>query len=106
MRHYYQGKLVDTYRKQNPQLMVQMLKMRNRAGAPMLGRYGAAAEYWSENWDQLVHRVATGPVTWDEERGQLSEDELRRLELPDARKQIDQIILRNLPDEPKGRFGQ
>jgi hypothetical protein len=104
--HYYQGELKATHRKRNPNLMVQLLRMRNRAGAPMLGRYGAAAEFWSENWEQMVHRVETGSVTWDDEKTALGEAELAKLELPDAKRDADLIIARNLPDEPKGRFGQ
>jgi hypothetical protein len=79
--------------------------MRNREGAPMLGRYGAAAEYWSENWQQITHRVETGSVTWDDERLALGEPEVAKLDLPDEKKQVDQIIRRNLPDAPKGRSG-
>ena len=104
--HYYQGELKGTHRKRNPQLMVQLLKMRNRAGAPMLGRYGAAAEYWSENWERLVHRIETGSVTWDDEHEALGDEERARLDLPDAKREADQIIARNLPDEPGGRFGR
>jgi hypothetical protein len=101
--HYYHGKLLGTHRKRNPQLIIGLLKLRNRAGAPMLGRYGAAAEYWSENWDRLLHRVETGSVTWDDERQELGPDELARLDLPDEEKKIDQIIVRNLPDDPPQR---
>jgi hypothetical protein len=100
--HYYQGELKATHRKRNPQLMVQLLKLRNRAGAPMLGRYGAAAEFWSENWEQLIDRVATGPVTWDAESEALGEADRVALDLPDRTRQLDRIIARNMPDEPKG----
>src|SRR5690606_25272034 len=41
--HYHQGELVGTHRKYDERLTVALLAMRNRAGAPMLGRYGAAA---------------------------------------------------------------
>jgi hypothetical protein len=100
--HYHKGELVGTHRKRNPQLVIGLLKMRNRAGAPTLGRYGAAAEFWSEHWDTIVDRVETGSVTWDDERRALGEEELKRLDLPDAKREIDGIIVRNLPDEPRG----
>jgi len=104
--HYYRGERKGTHRKRHPALVVQLLKMRNQAGAPTLGRYNAAAEYWSENWDQLVERVETGPVTWEDDLRGLSEEERARLQLPDERQKIDRIIERNLPDEPrKGRSG-
>ena len=102
--HYHRGEVMGTRRKRHPQLMVQLLKLRNRAGAPMLGRYGAAAEYWSENWEKMVHRVETGPVTWDDEHDALSEEQRAELELPDARTEVGRIIVRNLPDRPRGEF--
>ena len=70
----------------------------------MLGRYGAAAEYWSENWEKMVHRVETGPVTWDDEHDALSEEQRAELELPDARTEVGRIIVRNLPDLARGEF--
>lgn len=103
--HYYRGELKGTYRKRNPNLMLGLLRMRNRIGAPMLGRYNAAAEYFSERWDAMLERVATGPVRW-EEREALGPAELAQLDLPDDKRQVDEIIARNLPDEPKGRFGR
>ena len=101
--HYYQGELKATHRKRNPQLMVQLLKMRNRDGRPMLGRYGAAAEFWSERWEQMVHRVETGPVTWEDEKKALGPAKLAELGLSDEERQVDLLIQRNLPDEPRGR---
>jgi hypothetical protein len=102
--HYYQGELVATHRKRHPQLIVQLLKLRNREGAPMLGRYNAAAEYFSEDWERMTQRVETGSVTWKDEQDALGPEERARLSLPDARQRVDRIIERNTPDEgPKGR---
>jgi len=98
--HYYQGELVATHRKHNPQLIVQLLKMRNSAGAPMLGRYGAAAEFWSESWERMTQRIETGSVTWRDEQAALGPDERAGLALPDARQEVERIIARNLPDQP------
>jgi hypothetical protein len=98
--HYYKGELKATHRKRSPQLMVQLLKLRNRAGAPMLGRYGAAAEFWSEHWEQMVHRIETGSVTWDDEKKALGEAGRAEVELPDEKQEVDRIIVRNSPDEP------
>jgi hypothetical protein len=103
--HYYQGELKSTHRKRNPQLIVQLLKMRNRVGVPMLGRFGAAAEYWGEHWDQLLERVGTGPVDWSAEQRALGEDERKRLELPDADRDLALLIARNTPDERGGGSG-
>ena len=104
--HYYRGELVATHRKRNPHLMVALLRMRNRAGAPMLGRYGAAAEFWSEHWEQMTHRVETGSVTWDDEKQALGQAELAKLDLPDEKAEVERIIARNLSDEPRGRFAR
>ena len=99
--HYHKGELVGTHRKHNAALIVQLLKMRNREGAPMLGRYGAAAEYWSEEWERMMQRVETGGVTWNDERAALTPE--GRAALPEARQEIDGIVRRNLPDERPGR---
>jgi hypothetical protein len=102
--HYYQGELRGTHRKRNAPLIVQLLKMRNRAGAPMLGRYGAAAEWWGDRWDLLIERVETGPVDWSDEHAALGEEGLAKLALPDAAREVDQLVERNAPDErPGGR---
>jgi hypothetical protein len=68
----------------------------------MLGRYGAAAEYYSERWDLLLERVETGSVRWDDEYDALGDVERAQLDLPDEKRTVDMIIARNLPDEPKG----
>lgn len=69
----------------------------------MLGRYGAAAEYWTEHWEQMVHRVETGSVTWEDERQALGEEGLKKLGVPDAECELKLIELRNLPDDPKSK---
>ena len=100
--HYHKGELVGTHRKRNPALIVQLLRMRNREGAPMLGRYGAAAEFWSESWDRMIRRVETGSASWSDEHAALSPEE--RAALPEASQEISRFIARNAPDEgPKGR---
>jgi hypothetical protein len=96
---YYHGELLATHRQRNLQLIVQLLKMRNRAGAPMLGRYGAAAEFWSEDWERMTQRIETASVTWRDEHAALDREELTALALPDERERIDQIIAR----KPAGR---
>jgi hypothetical protein len=102
--HYYQGELVGTHKKRHPQMIVQLLKMRNREGAPTLGRYNAAAEYFSEDWERMTRRIETGSATWKDEQDALGAEERARLSLPDERQRVDRIIERNAPDEPrKGR---
>ncbi|MEM8919222.1 MAG: hypothetical protein AAGE37_10210 [Pseudomonadota bacterium] len=81
--HYYRGELVGTSRRYDERLTVALLAMRNRSGAPLMGRYGAAAEYYGERWDALLERVHLGPADWqqddagdDSDRAQREEDVL------------------------------
>jgi hypothetical protein len=71
--HYCNGELVGTSRKFDERLTVAMLAMRNRYGAPLMGRYGAAAEWWSERWDAMLQRVETGSIDWQDEQRALGE---------------------------------
>jgi hypothetical protein len=100
--HYCNGELVGTSRKFDERLTVALLAMRNRFGAPMLGRFGAAAEYWGEHWDALLERIATGPVDWSDEQQALGEQERQRLDLPDGEREIERLIARNRPDDRGG----
>jgi hypothetical protein len=99
--HYYRGELKGTHRKRNTQLMMQLLRMRNRVGAPMLGRYGAAAEYWGDHWDELLQRIQTGAVDWSDEYDTLGPDKLAALGVPDADREVALIAARNAPDAPR-----
>ena len=101
--HYHQGELVGTHRKYDERLTVALLAMRNRAGAPMLGRYGAAAEWWGDRWDALLERVETGAVDWSDEAAALGEAGLARLGVPDTAAEAERIIARNLPDDLPAR---
>lgn len=64
--HYHKGELIGTSRKYDERLTVALLAMRNRFGAPTVGRFEAMAEYMSERWDSLLDRVETGALDWDE----------------------------------------
>lgn len=77
--HYHAGKLVGTSRRFDERLTVALLAMRSRTGAPMRGRYGAAAEYHSERWDALLRRVETGDPLWQFERARDEDEEVRAL---------------------------
>ena len=63
--HYYKGELIGTSRKFDERLTVALLAMRNRFGAPLLSRNGAAAELYAEKWDELLARIASGALQWD-----------------------------------------
>lgn len=97
--HYHGGELVGTHRRYDERLTVALLAMRNQVGAPMLGRYGAAAEYWGDRWDALLERVETGSTDWSDECAELGPAGVARLELPDAASEAERIIVRNLPDD-------
>jgi hypothetical protein len=90
--HYRNGELVGTSRKYDERLTVALLAMRNRYGAPQMGRYGAAAEWWSERWDAMLQRVETGSIDW--------RDEQRALGKPvDEETQVQALIDKHAPDE-------
>jgi hypothetical protein len=75
--HYHGGELVGTSRRYDERLTVALLSMRNRFGAPRVGRYGAAAEYYSERWDALLERIEHGDIGWrhdDAERDDEAEE--------------------------------
>jgi hypothetical protein len=61
---------------------------------------GAAAEYCTENWEQMTHRLEIGSVTWDDEHAALAQDDRAALALPDRQQEVERIIERNRPDEP------
>lgn len=99
--HYHEGRLVGTSRRFDERLTVALLGMRNRFGTPM-GRYGAAAEYFTERWDSLLERIETGSLSWDDEYRQLGEEELKRLHLPDEKKRMDALAIKHAPEPPRG----
>ncbi|MEO0441639.1 MAG: hypothetical protein AAF067_12295 [Pseudomonadota bacterium] len=92
--HYHRGELVGTSRKYDERLTVALLAMRNRLGAPTMGRYGAAAEFYGERWDTLLERVHLGRAHWErpeeEDEERRDDDEIRYLEAKHA------------PEKPRG----
>ena len=63
--HYHKGELIGTSRKYDERLTVALLTMRNRSGAPMMTRYGAAAEFHSEDWHAMLENISAGQFGWD-----------------------------------------
>ena len=82
-------------------VIVALLAMRNRLGAPLMGRYGALAEHHSERWDALLARIETGSVDWGDEHRALGPEGLAPLNLPDEREQVDALIEKHAPDVPR-----
>ena len=97
--HFRDGELIHVSRKYDERLTVAMMAMRNREGAPLMGRYGAAAEYWSERWDAMLERVGTGSVDWSDEERVLEADGGAQLLLPDESKVVDRLIFKHGPDD-------
>lgn len=95
---YHKGEVVGTRRHYDERLTTFLLSRRNNVGAQRLGRYGAAAEFWSERWEKMLAQVETGPVVWTDEFG-----ELRR---SDAKLSSD-VMIRHALDavEDRARFG-
>ena len=48
---FHNGEQVGSYRRYDERLTTFLLARRNARGAQKLGRYTAAAEFWSERWD-------------------------------------------------------
>jgi len=90
---YHAGEQVGTRRHFDERLTTFLLARRNAAGAQRLSRYGAAAEFWSERWDQLLERVGEGPVVWEGEEETERSDE----------KKVDDVLFRNALDEGEAR---
>ncbi len=67
---WHKGKQVGTMRKYDERLTCFLLARRNSLGAQRLGRYTAAAEFWSERWDNLLDRVEYGPAHWTQASGE------------------------------------
>jgi hypothetical protein len=104
--HYHNGELVGTSRKYDERLTVAMLAMRNRYGAPLMGRYGAAAEYFGERWDLLLERIENGSARWDDEHRALGPEGLAQLGVSDESKVVDALIDKHAPEEtPRVRPG-
>ena len=99
MPHFHDGELIHVSRKYDERLTVAMMAMRNREGAPLMGRYGAAAEYWSERWDAMLERVGTGSVDWSDEDKALGPDGLEELQLPGEARIVDRLIFKHAPDD-------
>jgi hypothetical protein len=86
--HFHKGELIHVSRKYDERLTVFLLAARNPMGAQQLSRYGAAGEFWSESWDQLLQRVEEGPAFWDfEENALLPNEEIR------ARQAMDRQLI-------------
>jgi len=66
---FHKGEQVGAYRRFDERLTCFLLARRNAVGAQQLGRYTAAAEFWSERWDRMLDRVEHGPALWTYEDG-------------------------------------
>lgn len=76
--HFHKGELIHVSRRYDERLTVFLLAARHAGGAQKLSRYGAASEFWSENWDKLLQRVEEGPALWDfGDEAEQSSDEKR-----------------------------
>ena len=61
---FFNGAQIGTRQHFDERLTCFLLAARNRGGAQQLGRYRAAADYWSERWDALLEQIETGHARW------------------------------------------
>ena len=96
---FHKGEQVGTRRHFDERLTTFLLARRNTVGAQRLGRYGAAAEFWSERWERMLEQVETGPVVWLTEAGEPFRGD-------DAKLSGDMLIRHALDEaEDRARFG-
>lgn len=97
---FHKGEQVGTRRHFDERLTTFLLARRNNVGAQRLGRYGAAAEFWSERWERMLEQVETGPVVWLDDDGQ-------HMRADDAKLSSD-VMIRHALDaaEDRARFGR
>ena len=96
---FHKGEQIGARRHFDERLTVFLLARRNTVGAQRLGRYGAAAEFWSERWERMLEQVETGPVVWLDEAGQ-------PFRANDAKLSGDMLIRHALDEaEDRARFG-
>ncbi len=91
---FHGGEQVGTRRRFDERLTIYLLSRRNAQGAQRLGRYGAAAEFWSDRWERMLQQVEHGPVVWQDDDGQ----RLRG----DDEKLVDQFVIRHSLDDREG----
>jgi hypothetical protein len=64
---FYKGEQIGTRPRFDAGLTRFLLSARNRSGAQQLSRYRAAADFYSERWDELLLLVEEGPTLWERE---------------------------------------
>ena len=96
---FHGGAQVGTRRHFDERLTVYLLSRRNSQGAQRLSRYGAAAEFWSERWEEMLEQVEEGPVVWLDEAGKALRDSAEAGEGALRRHALDE-------GESRARFGK
>ena len=96
---FHQGEQIATRRHFDERLTVYLLSRRNSQGAQRLSRYGAAAEFWSERWEEMLEQVEQGPVVWLDEEGKPVRDNPKAGERTLFRHALDE-------SENRSRFGK
>jgi len=94
---FHKGEQVGSYRRYDERLTAFLLARRNAQGAQKLGRYTAAAEYWSERWDSLLAEVEHGSGHWPDLRPD-GKPHTRATRAEAAEDAIEALLKRHLPD--------
>ena len=64
---FFNGEQIGTRQHYDERLTCFLLAARNRGGAQQLGRYRAAADFYSQRWDELLEHVETGNARWPQD---------------------------------------
>jgi hypothetical protein len=101
------GEQVGSYRKYDERLTCFLLGRRNSGNAQLLGRYGAASEFWSEWWDRMLDMVENGAVHWPQEHGDLhSAESIAEEDDEVARMMTIRHAVDDGPGSGRGRWGR
>lgn len=92
---FHKGEQVGSYRRYDERLTAFLLARRNANGAQRLGRYTAAAEFWSERWDAILAEVEHGPGRWPQENGK---PHTPRSRAAADKEELEALLTRHLPD--------
>jgi hypothetical protein len=107
---FYKGEQIGTRPRFDQGLTRFLLAARNRAGAQQLSRYRAAADYWSERWDELLERIEQDHARWprdgSEDEADMTPEEVAACDADREREAVSRSERYTAPDPFPGSRGQ